>query len=210
VLELLLEAERRIEVHHLAVDLGADDAFLERLLEEGLVLALAAADDGGKDHEPRALGERHGGLGDVLHRLAHELGVAMRAVRVADGREEQAQVVVYLGHGADGRARVAARGLLLDGDGGGEPLDALDVGLGHLVEELARVGGERLHVAALSLGVERVKGERRLPRPAQPRDDGERLARYLHVDVLEVMFARAKDADVTKSHGEESGEWLVG
>ena len=91
-------------------------------------------------------------------------------------REQHAEVVVDLGDGADRRARVLRRRLLLDGDGGREPLDRVDVGLLHLLEELARVGGERLDVAPLALGVDRVEGERGLARPGQPGDDDELVA----------------------------------
>jgi hypothetical protein len=51
--------------------------------------------------------------------------------------------------------------LLVDGDRGREALDEVDVGLVHLPQELAGVGGERLDVAALPLGVDGVEGERR-------------------------------------------------
>ena len=53
-----------------------------------------------------------------------------------------------------------AGGLLLDGDGGGEPLDGVDVGLLHEPEELPRVGAQRLDVAALSLGEDGVERQR--------------------------------------------------
>ena len=86
-----------------------------------------------------------------------DLAAALRAVGHADARVEQAQVVVDLGDGADGRARVAAGAALVDGDGRAEPLDLVDVRLLHQAEELARVGRERLDVAALPLGVDRVE-----------------------------------------------------
>ena len=92
---------------------------------------------------------------------------AVRAVRDADARVEQAQVVVDLGDRADGRARVARRRLLVDRDRRRQALDEVDVGLVHLAEELARVRRQRLDVAALTLGVDRVERERRLPRTRQ-------------------------------------------
>ena len=87
---------------------------------------------------------------------------------IADPRVEQAQVVVDLGDGAHRRARVAAGGLLLDRDRRRQPLDVVDVGLLHLPEELAGVGGEALHVAALPLGVDGVEGQARFPDPEIP------------------------------------------
>ena len=125
-----------------------------------LVLALPVLDDGREDHQP--LAGRHGedGVDDLLHGLALDGPAAVGAVGRAGAGEEQAQVVVDLGDGADGRARVAAGALLVDGDGRREALDVVDVGLLHLAEELAGVGGERLDITALALGVDGVEGER--------------------------------------------------
>jgi hypothetical protein len=92
----------------------------------------------------------------------------VRAIRIADAREQQAQVVVDLGDRADGRARVVAGRLLLDRDRRRQALDQVDVGLLHQLQELPRVGGQRLDVAALPFGVQRVEGERRLARPDRP------------------------------------------
>ncbi len=62
-------------------------------------------------------------------------------------------------------------------------------------EELARVRGQRLDVAALALGVDRVEGEARLARAGQPGDHDERVARQHDVDVAQVVLARAGDDD---------------
>ncbi len=72
----------------------------------------------------------------------------------------------------------------------------LDVGLLHHLEELAGVGGEALDVAALSFGIDGVEGEARLARAGQAGDDRQALARDVDVDALEVVLARAADADV--------------
>ncbi|MNC84690.1 hypothetical protein D3C83_02500 [compost metagenome] len=89
-----------------------------------------------------------------------------------------------------------ARRLLLDRDGGGEALDQIHVGLFHQLQELPRVGGERLHVAALAFRVERVERERGLPRSGQPGDHDQPVARQVEAHVLEVVRARAAHADV--------------
>ena len=86
---------------------------------------------------------------------------AVRAVRLAEPGVEDAQVVVDLGDGADGRARALARRLLLDADGRRQAGDVLDLRLLHLAEELAGVAGQRLDVAPLALGVDRVERQRR-------------------------------------------------
>ena len=136
---------------------------------------------------------------DLLDRLALD-GVAVGAVRDADPREQQPQVVVDLGDGADRRARVARRALLVDRDGRRQPVDLVDVGLLHLAEELAGVGAQALDVAALALRVDGVEGEARLAAAGQAGDDDEPVARERDVDVLEVVFARAAHDESILGH----------
>ena len=128
---------------------------------------------------------------DDLGRLAHDLAAAVAAERAADAREEQPHVVVDLGRRADRRARVADAVLLPDRDRRRDAVDAIDVRLLHPLEELPRVGRQRLDVAPLPFGVDRVEGERRLPRPAHAGDDDQLAERQRDVDVLEVVRARA-------------------
>ena len=191
----LFEPHALGDLDHLAVDAGA-----EALLVEGLELfaelALAAADDGGEDRDALAGSERDDALDDLVGGLARDGAVAVGAVRLAYGRVEQAQVVVDLGDGADGGARGAGGGLLLDGDGGREAVDGVDVGALHLVEELAGVGGEGLDVAALALGVDGVEGERGLSGAGEPGDDGQRVARDGDGDVAQVVLACSAHRDV--------------
>src|SRR5437588_636465 len=108
---------------------------------------------------------------------------------------EQAEIIVDLGNGADGGARAAAGGLLLDRDGWAQAFDRVNVGPLHLVQELAGVSGERLNVAALSLGINDVKGEARFTGTTQSGHDRQRVARDLDVNVFQVMLARAANRD---------------
>src|SRR5260221_2029792 len=79
----------------------------------------------------------------------------------------------------------------VEGDSGGIPLDRVDWGLGHAVEERARVGAEGLEVALLPLGVERVENERGFSRPRHAGDDDELARGDLEREVLEVVLAAA-------------------
>ena len=72
----------------------------------------------------------------------------------------------------------------------------VDVGLLHHLEELARIGAQRLDVTALPLGIDGVEGERALAGAGEAGDDGQRAARQIEVDVLQVMGAGAPDADL--------------
>ena len=82
--------------------------------------------------------------------------------------------------------------MLIDGR---QAAEVIDVGLGHLAEELAGVAGQRLDVAPLALGVERVEGQRALARAADAGEDDQLVAGQVEVDVAEVVLAGAADDD---------------
>jgi len=127
-----------------------------------------------------------------------------RTMRRAQAGEEHAQIVVDLGERAHRRTRAGGERLLLDGDGRREPLDRIDLGPRQLVEELARLGGERFDVAPLSFGVERVEGERRLAGAGDARDDDQSMLGKIEIDVLEIVGTRAANTD--EGHGEAAGK----
>ncbi len=116
-------------------------------------------------------------------------------MRDADAGEEQAQVIVDLGDGADGRARVVGGALLVDRNGRGETFDVVHIRFLHLAEELAGVGRERLDVAALALGKDGVEGQGGFAGAGEPGDDHQLVTRDLDGDVLQVVFACPNDAD---------------
>src|SRR5439155_13650917 len=66
----------------------------------------------------------------------------------------------------------------------------------HQLEELPGIRRQALDIAPLPLGVDRVKGERRLARPREPGDHHQAVARQVDIDVLEVMLPRAADPDL--------------
>src|SRR5207253_1646490 len=132
--------------------------------------------------------------------LALDGRAVLGAVRDADARPQEAQVVVYLRDGAHRGAGVVTGRLLLDRDRRREALDRVHVRLLHQPQELAGVGGERLDIAPLAFGVDRVEREGGLPRPRQPSDHGEAVARDLNADVLEVVLAGAPDDQRLAGH----------
>src|SRR5207253_9767034 len=67
---------------------------------------------------------------------------------------------------------------------------------------LARVGRERLDVAALALGVDRVEGKTGLARTGQACDADQAVPRQANGDVLEVVLAGAVDDELVGSHSE--------
>ena len=88
-----------------------------------------------------------------------------------------------------------AGGFLLDGDGGRQTLDHIHIGLVHQLQKLAGVGGQALHIAALALGIQRVKGEAGFARAAQSRNHHQLVAGDVQVDIFQIVGARTADAD---------------
>ena len=63
------------------------------------------------------------------------------------------------------------------------------------------IAREGLHVAPLSLGVDRVEGEARLARAREARDHDKLVARDADVYVAQVVLARSADDDGFRCHG---------
>ena len=106
MLLVLVELYRLAEVVHRAVDANADKAALFRRLYRLFVPALLSADDGRENKELCSVGQLHYPVDYLIHRLTRYLLTADRAVRRSAARVQQSEIVIYLGNGADGRARV--------------------------------------------------------------------------------------------------------
>ena len=196
VLVALVQHDRLLQHAHAAVDPHARKALGAQLVQQLAVLALAPPHDRRQNHEARAPVERHHVVDDLLDGLARDRLAADVTVGMPHPCPEQTQVIVDLGHRPHCRAGVARGGLLVDRDRRRKPFDGVHVGLVHLAQELPRIRRQRLHVAALALGVDRVERQRALARPGQARDDHERVARQRERDVLEVVLACPRDNDL--------------
>src|SRR5690606_4771516 len=106
------------------------------------------------------------------------------------------EVIVQLGHRADRAARIAHGVGLVDGDGRQDALDAVDLGLVHAIQELARIRREGFDVAALALGVQRIERQGAFPGTGYAGDDGQLARGECNVEVFEIVLAGAGDADV--------------
>ena len=163
-----------------------------------------AALDGEERVDARAFWLREHARDDLVDGVATDDAAAVQAGDGAAACVEQTQVVVDLGGGGDGGAWVACLILLLDRDCRCEAIHVIDVGLLDALEELARVGRERLDVAALAFGVDGVEGEGGFAGAGDTADDCEGVVRDVDVDALEVVRARAADGDL-RLLGEDLG-----
>ena len=151
----------------------------------------------GKQRVPaRALGLRQQARGHFIHRVLADARAAVGAEGLAHAGEQQAQEIVALGGGGHRGARIAAGVLLPDGDGRRDAIDLVHLGLFHALQELARVGGERFHVAPLALGIDGVEGQRRFAGARHARDHGQLVVGNRKRNVLEVVDPRTANPDV--------------
>ena len=113
----------------------------------------------------------------------------------AGAREEHAEVLGDFGDRRDGGLRGAARHALFDGDRGRQARERVDVGLGKLFDELARVGRDALEEPALAFGEEDVEGQGGFAGAGDAGHDRQRAVRDFERDVLQVVFAGTTEAD---------------
>ena len=138
-------------------------------------------------------------VGDLLGGQRGDGHPAIGAVRLAQPREQQPVVIVQLRDGADRGAGVPVDRLLIDGNGGAEPLHMLHPRLFHVPQELPRVGRQRFQEPALPFLVQRIEGQRGFSGAAHPGEHGERVAGQSDVNGLEIVLAGADDDDVFRA-----------
>ncbi len=150
----------------------------------------------GKEHiQPNSLAQRQCGFGNLVDGVSLDQAIAVDAVDGAAAGVEQAQVIVdFCGRGHGG-TRVARGVLLLDRNGRRQTVDLVHIRLLDALQELAGVGGERLDVAPLPLGVDRVEGQRTLPGTRYAADHRQLAVGNLAGDVFQVVSPRAADSD---------------
>ena len=83
---------------------------------------------------------------------------------------------------------------------GRDAVDVVDVRLLDALQELPRIGGERLDIASLALGVNGVKGKGRLARSRHAGNHREGVVGDLKIDVFQVMDACAANNNAFRRH----------
>ena len=134
-------------------------------------MALASLHDGSHERHAAAREAREDQIADLLVGIMHHLLVRDGRIGARGAGIEQAEEIVDLGDGAYRRTGILVGGLLLDSHHGAESRDLIHVGTLHGADELSGIGRERLHIAALPLGIDRVESERRFARSRQSRDN---------------------------------------
>src|SRR5690606_1837571 len=118
VVAAFVERDLFVQLSEFPIDPCTHKAFFVQLFKFLLELALTAADDRCEDHHPLTGRQLEYAGDDLLDRLARYRLAALVAMRLADRRKKQAEIVVDLRYGAYGRTGRARDGLLLDRYGG--------------------------------------------------------------------------------------------
>ncbi len=148
----------RLQVVQFAVDAREPIALRLPLLLFGAVLALATPHHRRQQQTIFVRSIEQQAVGDLPRRTRLDRLVAFRTSRFAQPRVQQSQVVQDLGGRPHGRTRIAVHRLLVDADGGRNPLHAFHRRLSHLADELARVARQALDVPPLPLAENGIEG----------------------------------------------------
>ena len=196
---------RLVDIDDHAIHPGTQETGLAHRLEDFLVFAFAAADQGRQNHDPRPFGAGQQGVENLLRRLLPNGRPAAAAACFAQAGVEQPQIIVDLGDSGHRAARVVRAGPLIDRDRRLQTFDQIDVGPFELMEELASVDREAFDILPLPFGIEGVEGQRTLAGAADTGEHHEPIAGQIEIEVLQVVHPRAANADAVVGRG--SGVW---
>ena len=152
------------------------------------MLALASAHQRSHNHEASPLLQLQHAVDNLLHALLLDKLAALRTMRLACTRKQQTQIIVNLRHRAHGRARIAARRLLVNRNRRTQALDIIHIRLIHLPQKLACISRQRLHITALAFSVNRIEGQAALATARKAGDDHHFITRYLYRYILQVVL----------------------
>ena len=151
------EFGRLIDLVDISVDARPDQARLANLGKDFLMLATSAAHQRREQHRFRSCGQFEQPLFNLFGGLLLDWLATVGTMRCPETSHHQAEIVVDLRDRRDGAARILVAGALIDTKRRLEPLDQIDIGTLHLVQELTGVDGQAFDELALALCEYRVK-----------------------------------------------------
>ena len=143
-------------------------AAFAHLVEEFPVVTFSAPDNRREKVAFAAAVLAHDEVHDLGVRVADHFPAAFRGIGPGAFGIQQAQEVVDFRDGAHRGTGVVAGGFLLDGNDGAQAGNFLYLRLFQDAHEVLGIGGQGIHIAALALCVDGVKGQRTFSRPAEP------------------------------------------
>ncbi len=202
---IAVEFRNVLQAHQLFIHAHAHKSALAQILEQGLVGALAVANQGRAQHHFLPLVDAQDLLRQGLGGPRAHGFLAVGTMGNTGPGKQHAQVVGDLGQSTDGRTRATRHTLLIHGDRGRKAFDALHIRLGQAAQKLPRVPGESLQEAPLSLAEQGVKSERRFARTTEPGNGHQGSARQVHAHAAQVVLTRAPNPDLVGLRGRDRG-----
>ena len=196
VFDVLLQGDVFRELIETAVHPHPDIAALPGSVQNLGVFPLAPPDHRGQKLQLGALRQFHNLIHHLVHGLPGNLPAALRTMGNADPGIEKTEIVIDLRHRSHCGAGVAVGGLLVDGDGGGKALNLVHVGFFHLSQKHPRIGGQRLHIAPLSLRVDGVKGQGRFAGSRHSRQHHQLIPGNVHINALQIVLPGSPYFDI--------------
>ena len=161
MLFILLQRDLLAQLIEIAVHPNADIAAATRIVKDLGMLAFPSPDHGSENLDARALRQHQNLVDDLVDGLLADLTAALGTVGRTDPRPQKAQIVIDLRHRTYRGTGIFTGGLLVDGNGRGKTVDIIHIRLIHLPEEHTGIGTQALHIAALTLCIDRIKRQRR-------------------------------------------------
>ena len=162
VLAVLVQGRDLVHKIYLPVHTHALIALGFQLFQSVLLRALLQKDKRGNNQDLGALFQFQNLFQDFIYGAGLNGAPALRAVHGAKAGKKDAQEVIDFGHSRHCGAGIVACCSLLKGNSRRQALYLLNVGLVHPGQKLPCIGREGLDIAALSLGIHDVKGQRGL------------------------------------------------
>ena len=160
MLNIFFQFDLFVQFVQISIHTGADITRSLCVLEHLGVFALFAPDHRRHHLNTGSLRKSQNLVNDLVNGLLTDLLAALVAMGGANSGPQQTQIVINFSDGAHRGTGVLAGGLLVNGDGRGKALDIVHIRLVHLAQEHAGIGAQRLHIAALALGIDRIKCQR--------------------------------------------------
>ena len=149
----------RRDIGDFAVDTSIEVALLLKLLEQFSIVALTSLNYGRQQSNLATREALLDQLDNALIGVVHHLLTRHGRVGTRRASIQQTQKIVDLGNRTHRRTRILIGGLLLDRNHRTQSRNLIDIRAFHIADELAGIGRQRLHIAALTLGIDRIEGQ---------------------------------------------------
>ncbi len=129
----------------------------------------------------------------LIDGVALDARSVVRAISAAGARPQKTHKIIQLRRCRYSGARVTGLIFLPDRNRRSNAQDFVHIRFLHAFQKLARIGRQRLDIAALALGIDGVKDQRRLAGAGNARHHRQEIMRDVDIDILQIVNAGATD-----------------